>query len=134
DPAWVKNASIGRDADLDMIGRLRALNPDAAVIFTSFSQSALPAALMCHLAGIPYVLAHCRENSYRLLSDWVKDTEPQTGIRHEVQRQLDLVAKVGAYTDHSHLSFYVNDDDRRSFQHKLEQQGVTETEGWICAH
>src|SRR5690606_23171055 len=98
------------------------------------SQSALPAALMCHLAGVPRVLAHCRENPYRLLSDWVRDTEPQSGIRHEVQRQLDLVAHVGGHSDEVHLSFRVDDSDRISFRQKLSQFGVSETAGWICAH
>lgn len=134
DPAWVKNASTGNAADLEILGRLRALRPDAAVIFTTFSQSALPAALMCHLAGIWQVLAHCRENPYRLMSDCVRDTEPQSGIRHEVQRQLDLVAQVGARTDDTRLSFRVGQEDRVSFKHKLRQYGVSETEGWICAH
>ncbi|CAM4005360.1 glycosyltransferase family 9 protein [Bordetella muralis] len=134
DPAWVKNDSSGLDDDINMIGRLRALRPDAAVIFTSFSQSALPAALMCHLAGIPSVLAHCRENPYRLLSDWVRDTEPQSGIRHEVQRQLDLVAHVGAHSDDTRLSFRVGAGDLLSLKHKLVHLGVSETEGWICVH
>src|SRR5690606_18585338 len=91
DAAWIKNASDGRDQDIDAIGRLRALRPDAAVIFTTYSQSPLPAALLCHLAGVPRVLAHCRENPYRLITDWVRETEPADGIRHEVRRQLDLV-------------------------------------------
>ncbi|UUZ47691.1 hypothetical protein LP420_31735 [Massilia sp. B-10] len=38
-------------------------------------------------------LAHCRENPGQLLTDWVEDHEPGKLVRHEVQRQLDLVAK-----------------------------------------
>ena len=132
--AWVKNASQGRDEDIALVGRLRALRPDAAVIFTTFSQSPLPAALMCFLAGIPRVLAHCRENPYRLITDWVRETEPQAGIRHEVQRQLDLVADVGGQGDDRGLSFRVRDEDRASLHAKLHRAGVTETEGWICVH
>lgn len=134
DAAWVKNGSQGRDNDLQAIGRLKALRPDAAVIFTAYSQSPLPAALLCHLAGIPRVLAHCRENPYRLLSDWVPESEPGAGIRHEVQRQLDLVASVGARCDDVRLSFRVGEGDRASLRQKLHQEGVTETGGWICAH
>ncbi|MGV2862364.1 glycosyltransferase family 9 protein [Achromobacter sp. AGC39] len=134
DPAWVKNDSQGREQDLDAIARVRALRPDAAVIFTAYSQSPLPAALLCHLAGVPRVLAHCRENPYRLISDWVRETEPASGIRHEVQRQLDLVASVGAHCDNARMSFRVSDSDRFSLQAKLHHAGVTETGGWICAH
>lgn len=134
DAAWVKNGSQGRDQDADAIGRLRALRPDAAVIFTTFSQSPLPAALLCHLAGVPRVLAHCRENPYRLISDWVREVEPQDGIRHEVQRQLDLVATVGAHSDDDRLSFRVREADRASLRDKLHHAGVTEADGWICVH
>ncbi|MFY0477250.1 glycosyltransferase family 9 protein [Achromobacter marplatensis] len=134
DAAWVKNGSAGRDEDIAAIGRLRALRPDAAVIFTTYSQSPLPAALLCHLAGIPRVLAHCRENPYRLISDWVRETEPAQGVRHEVQRQLDLVATIGAHSDEVGMSFQVKDVDRLSLRDKLHREGVCEAEGWICVH
>jgi lipopolysaccharide heptosyltransferase II len=77
---------------------------DAAVIFTVYSQSPLPAACLCYWAGIPLRLAHCRENPYGLLTDWVRETEPESWIRHEVRRQLDLVATVGARCDNERLS------------------------------
>lgn len=85
---------------------------DAAVVFTVYSQSALPAAMLCSMAGIPLRLAYCRENPYALLSDWVIDKEPATVLRHEVQRQLDLVAHIGASTDDMRLRFAVLDADR----------------------
>lgn len=134
DAAWVKNGSAGRGQDMDAIGRLRALRPDAAVIFTTCTQSPLPAALLCHLAGIPRVLAHCRENPYRLVTDWVRETEPGQAVRHEVQRQLDLVAAIGARSDDVGLAFQVKDVDRQSLRHTLHREGVCEAEGWICVH
>ena len=102
---WMKPpAPRGDEA---MIRRLEDERFDAAVIFTVYSQSALPAAYMAYLANIPLRLAHCRENPYQLLTDWVPDPEPATGIRHEVQRQLDLVKAVGARTSNQRLSFSV---------------------------
>jgi ADP-heptose:LPS heptosyltransferase len=76
--------------------RARRAPFDAAVMFTTYTQSALPAALLCWLAGIPLRLAHCRENPYDLLTDWIPDPEPATLVRHEVQRQLALVRGSGA--------------------------------------
>jgi lipopolysaccharide heptosyltransferase II len=109
DAPWVKasepRASSG--ADRAMIDRLRRAGFDAAVIFTVFSQNPLPAALLCCLADIPLRLAHCRENPYQLLTNWIPDPEPARTIRHEVRRQLDLVAAVGCRTDDEHLSFQV---------------------------
>lgn len=94
---WMKSAAQRETSahDLAMAQQLRDRHFDAAVIFTVYTQSALPAALLCLLADIPLRLAHCRENPYRLLTDWVMELEPETCIRHEVRRQLDLVAAIG---------------------------------------
>lgn len=119
DAPWVRHA---HDAECmataigEGVARLAAQSFDAAVIFTVYSQSALPAAMLCGMAGIPLRLAHCRENPYALLTDWVPDTEPDTKIdappRHEAQRQLDLVAHVGAITGDPRLRFSLADADR----------------------
>jgi lipopolysaccharide heptosyltransferase II len=97
---WMKHTSARFDPSPEyaMAELLRAKQFDAAVIFTVYSQSPLPAAFLCYMAGIPLRLAHCHENPYQLLTDWVKDPEPHERIRHEAQRQLDLVATVGART------------------------------------
>lgn len=104
---WMKATGEAPTADAAMIDRLRAGRFDAAVIFTVYSQSPLPAAYLCYLAGIPLTLAHCHENPYRLLTDWVRDPEPQQLVRHEVRRQLDLAAAVGCITSNVRLSFTV---------------------------
>ncbi|HJU06217.1 MAG TPA: hypothetical protein VJ692_13795, partial [Nitrospiraceae bacterium] len=70
--------------DLEMADRLRHEAFDAAVIFTVYSQNPLPAAFLCYLADIPLRLASCRENPYQLLTNWVRETEPDTCLRHEV--------------------------------------------------
>jgi ADP-heptose:LPS heptosyltransferase len=97
DAPWMKATSARSSSadDLAMVECLRARRFDAAVIFTVYTQSALPGAWLCCLADIPLRAAHCRENPYRLLTDWVRETEPDIRIRHEVRRQLDLVASVG---------------------------------------
>lgn len=113
DAPWLKHgAPQGAADDLAMVQRLRESAFDAVVIFTVYSQNPLPSALLCRLAGIPLALAHCRENPYRLLSDWVPETEPEQRVRHEVRRQLDLVAAIGCTTADEHLSFAVPDAER----------------------
>jgi len=111
DAPWMKAARchVGAGPDLKMVEHLRAASFDAAVIFTVYSQSALPAAMLCYLAGIPRRLAHCRENPYQLLTDWVRETEPDTCLRHEVRRQLDLVAAIGARIGDERLSIAIPD-------------------------
>lgn len=94
---WMKHDHPPTPAeDLDLIASIRAREFDACVVFTVFSQSPLPAALLATWAGIPLRLAHCRENPYHLLTDWAPETDTVEAMRHEVQRQIDLVALVGA--------------------------------------
>jgi lipopolysaccharide heptosyltransferase II len=120
---WMKATGEAATADLAMMARLRAARFDAAVIFTVYSQSPLPAAYLCHLAGIPLRLAHCHENPYRLLTDWVSDPEPHKLVRHEVQRQLDLAAAAGCTTGNLRLSFRVPEAARCNMQQRLGEAG-----------
>lgn len=134
DAPWVKHDRVDAHELRRTTAILRRCAFDAAVIFTVYSQNPLPAALLCHFAGIPLVLAHCRENPYHLLSHWVRETEPMNGIRHEVQRQLDLVASIGARTGDPRLRFRTLPSDRVSLSEKLADQGVTIQNGWIVVH
>ncbi|KVG01834.1 glycosyl transferase [Burkholderia vietnamiensis] len=121
DAPWVKHPEARGDpvADLDMVDRLLAGRFDAAVIFTVYSQSPLPAAMMCWLAGIPLRLAHCRENPYELLTDRVPETEPESHVRHEVARQLALVRSIGATTSDWRMAFEPGDAARRALHARL---------------
>ena len=121
DAPWVKHPDTLGDpvADLDMIDRLLAGRFDAAVIFTVYSQSPLPAAMMCWLAGIPLRLAHCRENPYELLTDRVPEIEPDSHVRHEVARQLALVRAIGATTCDWRMAFEPGDAARRALHVRL---------------
>lgn len=132
---WMKSSARHLPAaDMAFIDTLAARRFDAVVIFTSYSQSALPAALMCHLAGIPLRLAHCRENPYQMLSDWLPDPEPDTMVKHEVRRQLDLVASIGCTASRAGLSFAVRDNDIESVRARLAERGVNVTRQWILLH
>ena len=133
---WVKATPARPESAVDhaLIERLRAARYDAAVIFTTFSQSPLPAALLCHLADVPLRLAHCREKVYGLLSDWVPDPEPEGGIRHEVRRQLDLVATVGARTADERLSLRVPERARDAARRHLRERGVDPEGCWAVLH
>lgn len=135
DAPWIKNDRAADAAvDLDMCARLRNARFDAVVIFTVYSQSPMPAAMLCHLAGIPRRLAHCRENPYALLTDWVAEPEPQTGIRHEVERQLSLVQHIGAHSADQRMHFNVRAHDTASLTTKLAERGVSLDTPFITMH
>jgi lipopolysaccharide heptosyltransferase II len=131
---WMKATEDGPTIDGAMIVQLAAKGFDAAVIFTVYSQSPLPAAYLAYLAGIPLRLAHCRENPYRLLTDWVPDPEPTKTVRHEVRRQLDLVASVGCRTDNERLSFSVPRRARDQVRRALSALGVDPARPLVVVH
>jgi lipopolysaccharide heptosyltransferase II len=132
---WMKHADgASARADLAMADELSSRRFDAAVVFTVFSQSPLPAAMLCRLAEIPLRAAHCRENPYQLLTDWIRETEPERGIRHEVRRQLDLVEAVGRTTPDDRLSLRVPDDARACVREVLSSAGVDPAGRWVAVH
>jgi len=132
---WMKATTIQEHSrlDWDMIRGLQG-RFDAAVIFTVYSQSPLPAALFCYLAEIPLRLAHCRENPYQLLTDWVPETEPQQHIRHEVTRQLDLVASIGCQELDQRLSVQISKASRQRVLGQLQKAGLDLYLPWIVLH
>lgn len=136
DAPWMKATEPRPSSSPDhrMIERLRRERFDAAVIFTVYSQNPLPAAMLCYLADIPLRLAHCRENPYQVLTDWVPEIEPDRLIRHEVQRQLDLVSAVGWRTTDERISLRVSDTDRRAARCMLDRLGLQAGGPWAVVH
>ncbi len=132
---WMKSSNP-HDAsdDFDLVQRLKSHQFDAAIIFTTYSQSALPAAMLCYLAGIPLRLAHCRENPYQMLTDWIPDPEPQHELRHEVRRQLDLAAAIGCITVDERLSFKAPPADVAWAGGKLSELGIDPLRPWVLMH
>lgn len=133
---WMKGAGAPDSLpDHALLTRLAAGGFDAAIVFTVCTQSALPAALMCRLAGIPLCLAHSRENAYALLSDWVPDVDRvQAGMRHEVRRQLDLVRSVGLVPADERLAFYYRAADTRTVRQALVRAGCPAGQPYAVLH
>ncbi len=82
---------------------------DAAVIFTSFRQSPLPAAYLCYLADIPLRAAASIDGPGSLLTTRHKHPEH---MMHEVERGLDLVGALGLGTAEQDLALTVPDSAR----------------------
>ncbi len=128
-------ADLRGEAERHLVRRLGRARFDAAIIFTVCTQSALPAALLCRMAGIPLSVAHVRERAYGLLSDELPDPDVvQDGMRHEVQRQLDLVAHVGLFTQDDRLRFKVLPKDRRSAADALKAAGLRPGQPYVMVH
>lgn len=120
--------------ELAMVETLRRRQFDAAILFTVYSQNPLPSAFMAYLADIPLRLAHCRENPYQLLTHTLQEPEPEQFIRHEVQRQLDLVASVGYQTAHPRLSLAIPQPAQKRVTQLLAELGLDHRQPWIGVH
>jgi len=138
DAPWIQRANGAddeRQGDLRIVDELARRRFDAAVIFTVCTQSALPAALMCRLAGIPLRLAHSRENPYELLTNWVPDAEVcASGMRHEVMRQLDLVRSVGFHACDERMQFRYSAAEVMSMRRNFVQSGGDLLRPYVVVH
>lgn len=118
EPCW--NPSKSHNT-LDMANRISHRAYDAAIIFNVYSQSPLPAAMLCHLAGIPDVAAFCRENPYGLIPTWFPDQEPLFTIRHEVDRQVLLTSKLGCTTDGLSIQIKLDEQVKERIKNKINK-------------
>ncbi|MGZ3585579.1 MAG: glycosyltransferase family 9 protein, partial [Ktedonobacterales bacterium] len=98
------------EREQQMIATLRERRFDAAIIFTSFHQSSLPAAYLCYLAGIPLRAAASIDGPGSLLTTRHKHPEH---MMHEVERGLDLVGALGMATHERDLVLAVPQQARK---------------------
>lgn len=106
--------------ELRVVEELRAGDYDAAVIFSSFRQSPLPAAYLCYLAGIPLRLAASIDGPGSLLT--TRHRHPER-MMHEVERGLDLVGAVGLHTSDDRLVLRVPEGARSQVEDLASGRG-----------
>ena len=135
DSPWMKaSAASAAEATQAIAKSLRSGAYEGAVIMHSYSQSPLPAAMLCHLAGIPRQLSYCRENPYQLISDWIPEQEPESLCRHEVQRQLDLVSVLCKPMTDISLHLRLTDENHIAAERALEQLGLYKGQDFLLIH
>jgi lipopolysaccharide heptosyltransferase II len=135
DLPWIKTKNTtGPNALADLIVLLRDRHFDAAVIFTVFSQNPLPSAMITYQAGIPKVLAYCRETPYRLITDWVADQEPFDHVLHQVERDLKLVSEVCPVIPDKHLNLQIDETEWPHVASQLTKIGLNLNKRWLILH
>jgi ADP-heptose:LPS heptosyltransferase len=110
-----------RHPEQPLLDTLREQRFDAAVIFTASTQSAQAAAALCGRAGVALCLTHGPEHA---------GADP----RHEVQRQLALVATIGCIADHDRLRMRITPGQMRRAQWLLSEAGVPESRPTFIVH
>ena len=118
---WHRLPQDGR-RELAMIAELRRHKFDGAIIFTSYHQSALPAAYMCYVAGIPLRLAASIDGPGSLLT--TRHRHPDR-MMHEVERACDLVAAAGMRSDSLELVLTIQPEWECALRAKLAHMGIS---------
>jgi lipopolysaccharide heptosyltransferase II len=133
---WMKHADARADAGEErrIVAELTARRFDAAVVFTVFTQTPFPAAMLCWLADIPLRAAYVRERAYTLLTTELADPDAPHDSRHEVRRQLDLVAALGSAIRDEKIRLCVPDEARRRAAVALEGAGIDPDGPWFLVH
>jgi ADP-heptose:LPS heptosyltransferase len=127
---WQDLGKLAFDPDREraFIQTLRDRQFDAAIIFTSFSQTPHPAGFMCYLAGIPLRLGQSKEWGGAVLT-----TEVKAGLdtTHQVERNLHLIEAVGFSVGDRSLRIQIPTADQQRAMAKLLAHGLKPTEPYI---
>jgi ADP-heptose:LPS heptosyltransferase len=123
--AWIEANphAVERAAADGFVERIAALRLDEAVIFTSFHQSPLPAALLLRMAGVPRLAAISEDYPGALLD--VRHRNVPDDL-HEVERTLSLASAAG-YALPPH-------DEGRLAMRVAERNPVAERAPYVVVH
>ena len=107
--------------ELRLVALLREGSYDAAVILTSFAQSALPLAYLCLLAGVPWRIGFFKERCEGVLRPGVP--APPDHV-HQAERNLGLLEGAGLPAAHRHLAVAIPEAAREGVRDLLASVGV----------
>lgn len=124
---WQDLGSLPFDPDREraFVESLSRQRFDAAVIFTSFSQSPHPMGYVCYLAGIPLRIGASKEFGGAVLSHEQRCLPQDDGI-HQVDRNLALLEPFGFDTTDRSLEVRVPAGARWSLDRILADLGLDE--------
>jgi ADP-heptose:LPS heptosyltransferase len=106
-----------------LISKLWECQFDAAIIFTSFSQSPHPAGFVCQLAGIPLRLGESAESNPFSLTTTVQFAAQEL---HQVERNLQLIEGVGYQVGDRHLQIEIPEAVKAAVTQLLNQNGLSQ--------
>lgn len=106
-----------------LIQTLRDRHFDAAIIFTSFSQSPHPPAFVCYLAGIPLRLGESKQYGNGVLTTEVPALPDEV---HQVERNLRLIEAVGFQVRDRSLSIQFDLDAEQTALQLLARHSIVD--------
>lgn len=123
------NMPLDASRELKLVEMLREREIDAALIFTSFSQSPYPPAFACYLAEIPFRLGFSKEFGGSLLTHWWKSPADEG---HQAERNLELLEKAGFSVQDRSLELHIPTMMQSRSDVILSDAGVDPTRPFIC--
>lgn len=121
--------SLDPSRELALVEEIRRREFDAAIIFTSFTQSPHPPAFVCYLAGVPLRIAQSKEFGGGLLTQWVRPLPDET---HQVDRNLHLLNCAGFELAGTHLEVRIPTDAQARADALLTTAGVLPGQPFIA--
>ncbi len=120
--------TLDPDREAALLEEVRRRDFDAALIFTSFSQSAYPPAYVCYLAGIGERIGQSKEFGGSVLSQWCKSLPDEV---HQVDRNLHLLESAGIEIAGRELELRVPEAVQASADARLREMGIQDQEPFI---
>lgn len=117
--------------ELKQITELAARRFDAALIFTSFSQTPHVPGYVCYLAGIPLRAGESKEFGGGTLTNELRGALDEM---HQAERNLRLVEQLGFTAHDRHLAVVISAEARTSAMALLANAGIHEGEPYILLH
>ncbi len=117
--------------ELTLVEDLRGQGFDAALIFTSFSQTPHAPGYVCYLAGIPLRAGESKEFGGRCLTTELKGAPDEL---HQVERNLRLVESLGFVARDRRLRVSIAPEARQAVPGLLAEAGLDPAAPYILIH
>jgi ADP-heptose:LPS heptosyltransferase len=115
----------------ELINLLTGRGFDAALIFTSFSQTPHTPGYACYLAGIPLRAGESKEFGGSTLTDELRGAPDEL---HQVERNLRLIEHLGFIVRDRRLAISIPQDARQSASSLLRATGIEPDVPFILLH
>jgi ADP-heptose:LPS heptosyltransferase len=119
--------------ELELIEVLRRRQFDAALIFTSFSQTPHVPGYVCYLAGIPLRAGESKEFGGASLSTELRVSADDDSL-HQVERNLRLVERLGFPVRERDLEIRISSEERAAVPRILREAGIDPDLPFVIVH
>ncbi len=133
-PVWQDvggNLPFDPEHEHELITRLAARDFDAALIFTSFSQTPHVPGFVCYLAGIPLRAGESKEFGGRTLTTELRGAPDEM---HQAERNLRLVEHLGFVAQDRRLSIALQPAHRIGANRVLRKIGLDAEVPYVLVH